>query len=535
MKKIVHSNGINQEQTGTLIAILAFILGVWVRIMPTYLAGSPINDGGLFYQMVLGLAENGFRLPNYIEYNNLQIPFVYPPLAFYIAGGIHKIFSTPLIDLFRWYPPLVSVLSILAFYRLANSLLASKFQAGIATFVYALTPRAITWMIMGGGLTRATGQLFLLLTLEFVFQMYKVGGKKNILLASLFGTLTVLSHPEAAVHAIVTVLILWWIVGRNRNGILQSFIVGLLVCATSAIWWLPAIQVHGLQPFLSAFQTGNIDSVQGIVFLTTGLSDEPFTTYILALGMIGVIYTIAQGRYFLPLWFILPHVIEPRNAPNVTVFPMAMLAGVTLSEIVFPAIRNIEAVTRKVTLTPPFGGMAVKALSALLVINLIFSSYYHAFRLSLNVVSEGNQTALEWVQQNTPPGSKFVIVTGWECSMCDSLQEWFPVTTGRASLTTIQGKEWLAGQSFREQMETLIEIQECLNKDYQCLETSTKKLGEQFQYIYISHRIPVPLPQGILWISGGQQLAVSLASHPTKYELVYQSTEASIFKYHSSQ
>jgi len=522
------------DELGGLIVILAFILGVWARSMPTYLAGSPINDGGLFYQMVLGLTESNFRLPDYIEYNNLQIPFVYPPLAFYVAGGIYKIFSIPLIDLFRWYPPLVSAISILVFYRLAISLLDSKLQAGIATFIYAFTPRAITWMIMGGGLTRATGQLFLLLTLESVFQMYKVGGKKNILLASLFGTLTVLSHPEAAVHAIVTIFVLWWMAGRNRNGILQSFIVGLLVFSTTAIWWLPAIQAHGLRPFLSAFQTGNIDTVQGIVFLTTGLSDEPFTTYILALGMIGVIYTIARGRYFLPVWFILPHVIEPRNAPNVTVFPMAMLASIALSEIVFPAIRNIEAVTRKTTLTTPFGGMAVKALSTLLVINLIFSSYYHAFRLSLNVVSEGNRTALQWIQQNTPPESKFVIVTGWECSMCDSLQEWFPVTTGRASLTTIQGKEWLAGQSFREQMETLIEIQECLNKDYQCLETGTKKLGEQFQYIYISHRVPVPLPQSILWISGGQQLAVSLASHP-KYELVYQSNEASIFKYRPSQ
>lgn len=534
--KTIHrqTTQLTPDELGSLIVILAFILGVWARIMPTYLAGSPINDGGLFYQALQALVANNFRIPGYIEYNGLQIPFVYPPLAFYIAGRIHKIFTIPFLELFRWYPAIVSSLSILACYTLATALLDSKFQAGVATFFYALTPRAITWMIMGGGLTRATGQLFLLLTIQSVFLLYKQGQKKHVILSSLYGTLTVLSHPEAAIHAIVTVLILWWMTGQNRNGILRSFLVGFLVFAATAIWWLPAIQVHGLQPFLSAFQTGNIDAVQGIIFLTTGLSDEPFTTYILVFGMIGVIYLIARGRYLLPLWFILPHIVEPRNAPNVTVFPIAMLASITLSEIVFPAVQNIESVTRKTTFSTPFGGMAVKTLAILLIFNLIFGSYYHTFRLSLNVVSEGNQTAFQWIRQNTPPESKFVIVTGGECSMCDSLQEWFPISTDRTSLTTIQGKEWLAGESFQEQMEEIIEIQECISEDYQCLETSTKGLGEKFEYIYISHRVPVPVSQGVLWISAGQQLAASLASHP-EYELVYQSTEASIFKYHPSQ
>lgn len=521
------------EELGTLIAILASIFGVWVRIMPTYLAGNPINDGGLFYQAIQTLVENNFQIPSYIEYNGLDIPFVYPPLAFYIVGGIHKIFAIPMMELFRWYPALVSSLSILAFYALATLLLKSKFQAGIATFLYAFTPRAITWMIMGGGLTRATGQLFLLLTLQSAFLMYKEGQKKYVILSWLYGALTVLSHPEAAVHAIVTILVLWWIAGRNRNGILQSFIVGLLVSATTAVWWLPAIQAHGLQPFLSALQTGNIDTVQGIIFLTTGLSDEPFATYILVLGTIGFVYTIAQRRYFLPVWFILPHVIESRNAPNVTVFPMAMLASIALSEIVLPAMQNIESVTRKMTFSTPFGGMAVKALAILLVFNMIFGSYYHAFRLSLNVVSEDNHTAFQWIQQNTPPESKFILVTGGGASMYDSLQEWFPVFTGRTSLTTIQGKEWSTGESFQEQMEEIIKIQDCISEDYQCLETSTKGLEEQFQYIYISHRIPVPVSQGVMWISAGQRLANSLASHPEhRYELEYQTEEVSIFAYH---
>lgn len=521
------------DELGALIVIPAFFFGLWARLAPTYLAGSPINDGGLFYQMVLALTENGFRVPEFVEYNHLQIPFVYPPLAFFVAGALYKIFSIPLIELFRWYPALVASFSILVFFKLATLLLDSRLQAGIATFLYALLPRAITWMVMGGGLTRATGQLFLLLTLQSAFLMYKEGKKKHVLLTSLFGTLTVLSHPEAAVHAIVTVFILWWMLGRNRTGIMHSCLVGLLVFAVTAIWWLPAIQTHGLQPFLSAFQTGNIDTVQGIAFLTTALTEEPFATYILVLGVIGIVYTIAQRRYLLPLWFILPHVLEPRNAPNVTVFPLAMFASITLSEVLFPAVQRIESVTRKKAFSTPFGGMAVKGLVMLLIFDLIYGSYYHAFRLSFNVISENNRTAFQWIQQNTPLESKFIVVTGGECSMCDSLQEWFPIFTGRTSLTTLQGREWLAGKSFREQMAEIIEIQECISEDYLCLETSTSELGEQFEYIYISHRVPVPLPQNILWISTGQSLAASLASRPEKrYELVYQTEAVSIFAYH---
>jgi Dolichyl-phosphate-mannose-protein mannosyltransferase len=196
-----HRN-LNREECGILIAILATIFGGFVRLYPAMIAGFPINDGGLFVAMIEAIKINGLKLPLYFQYNRLNIPFAYPPLAFFIGALLSNLWHLSPIDIVRWLPGIVSVGTVPAFFYLSNSILNSSYQAGLATLAFAFTPRTFTWAIMGGGLTRSFGLLFLLLSLGYIYRLFKEHDRKYLFAAILFCALVVLSHPEAMVHTI---------------------------------------------------------------------------------------------------------------------------------------------------------------------------------------------------------------------------------------------------------------------------------------------------------------------------------------------
>ena len=143
------------DDIGKLIALGAFIFGGWLRVLPPLIAGFPINDGGLFYIMAQAIQVNQYQLPTHVQYNGLSVPFAYPPLAFYIASATGDLLSIPLITMFTWLPAIVLIGTLFAFYALARTIFNTAFKAVIATLFFAFTPRAITWLIMGGGLTRS--------------------------------------------------------------------------------------------------------------------------------------------------------------------------------------------------------------------------------------------------------------------------------------------------------------------------------------------------------------------------------------------
>ena len=157
---------ITRDEWSSLILFLAILFGAFLRFNPTMLAGFAINDGGMFSAMVDDLRANHWLIPAFTSYNHSNIPFAYPPLGFYfgaIAIGLFKISS---VEAVRWIPAFFASLSIPAFYFLSIRLFKDKYHASLATLFFALMPRAFFWMIMGGGLTRAPGQFFMLLALK---------------------------------------------------------------------------------------------------------------------------------------------------------------------------------------------------------------------------------------------------------------------------------------------------------------------------------------------------------------------------------
>ena len=103
------SGKLHTEDIDILFLIAALIFGAWFRIFVPYRAGFPINDGGLFFQMIEGVPAKNYRLPENIQYDGLKIPFAYTPLALYIGGLISDIFNLTISDTLRWLPAITLI------------------------------------------------------------------------------------------------------------------------------------------------------------------------------------------------------------------------------------------------------------------------------------------------------------------------------------------------------------------------------------------------------------------------------------------
>jgi hypothetical protein len=137
-------------------------------------------------------------------------------LDLYLLAGINDLFNISLLSLIRWLPAILSSLTIPAFALLAHRLLGTGSRAALATLIYALTPQAFEWQLMGGGITRALGALFAILVIYFAIRMFQEKNIKMLASTILMGTLTIYSHPEWALQAATAGLLVWWFFGRNK-------------------------------------------------------------------------------------------------------------------------------------------------------------------------------------------------------------------------------------------------------------------------------------------------------------------------------
>ena len=483
---------IRRTDWADLILILAILLGAFVRFNPTLLSGFPINDGGMFAVMVDDLKASHYRLPAFTTYNHLDIPFAYPPLGFYLGRVASDLFGWSAAQTLRWVPAFFASLAIPAFYLLALRLLKNKYYAAISTLFFALMPRALSWYVMGGGLTRSPGQLFMLLTLAAVVRLYEQNRRVDVFLAGLFGGLAVMSHPEAAVHTFVSALFLWIMLSRKRTGLIKSIVVGLIVIVVSAPWWATVVHYHGIDPLLKGAATGQ-KTVAVFHLLFFVFTEEPYATVIAVLGLIGLAHRLLRRDYLLPLWMALPFFVEGRSAAGPAAIPLAMLAAVGLVAVIFAGLGALgerkaslpiqEAVEKETDGSQPIFTWE-RNIFLYIMLYLLFSVYQFGLGLSSATLYPPDQEAMTWVREHTPHSSRFLVLTGTSSVSCDSVLEWFPALTGRQSIFTVQGTEWTEGQNFNSYVTSTYAAQRCLSTgDSFCLDEAVSRSAYDFIYV----------------------------------------------------
>ena len=92
--------------------------------------------------------------------------------------------------------------------------------------------------------------------------------------------------------------------------------------------------------------------------------------------------------------------------------------------------------------------------------------------------------AFEWVRENTPPESRFAVVTQG-LPLRDAASEWFPALTGRRSIATVFGLEWMRQIDFARQIEQHRSLQACAAQDADCLDLWALEHGEDIDYVYL--------------------------------------------------
>ncbi len=509
-----------KDDLGKLLGLTAFVLGGLLRLHTAYQAGFPIGDGGLFYIMIKAIQDNGYRLPEFVHYNGLNIPFTYPPLAFYLTGGISGILKISPITVIQWFPAVILTFSIFAFYQLAKALLKSEFKAGIAALFYAFLPGGVFYLIQGGGITRSLGQLFLILAITNIYLVFTQPSRKYLLLAILFSSLVCVSHPEATFHTIISALALWFLKARTRTGTINAARIAGGVAVLTSIWWIPRILTLGISPYLSAVQTGSNSISYILRALVIPPSMESFLPIIALMAMVGIIIEIVRKNYTLPILYILPILTEPRGAATATSIFIALLASVALCDLIFPALSNVEARFRRVQFDAPLQSRGEKFLLAYLILNLFLGMYNFDINIQNNTLSNENRQAFNWVQSHTPSNSRFIVV-GDNYSL---IGEWFPLLAERINVSACQGQEWLGARELANCTQTGDSINLCpsLSSPLTCVESTTQTSNIDYSYIYIIRRAG----------SGGWPKADNLIAEMERhanYILVYHTENIYIF------
>ncbi|MBI2761650.1 MAG: hypothetical protein HYX51_09525 [Chloroflexi bacterium] len=529
----------------------ALVVGLVVRLRYVLAADFPLNDGGLFYVMTRELARSHYRLPEFTSYNGAGIPFAYPPLGFYAAALLAAVTRASLLDVFRFLPLAINLATICAFFLLARTFVKSSLVVAVASFAFVVQPESFIWQIMGGGLTRSFGFLFALLAIRQTYLLFTRDARRDIPLTVLLCGMTVLSHLEAAYFVVVTALVLLVAHGRGRAGIVRAVIVAGGVAAVTAPWWVTVLAYHGVAPFVAARGSAAFSGapVQLGSLVMFSFTKEPFFPVIAALALAGVYMAWLRRQPLLPCWLIVLWVLDPRGGHNYVTVPLALLAGLGVTDVVLPLWRQFRAgmpavgpVSGRSTRGSPSdlaGALPVGLIGVLLIYGVL--SAIMSAPVSLGAVPADERDAMAWIDTHTPSESSFLVVdgigwdviygsgagmdalTGWGL---DRSSEWFPVLANRPSVATPQGYEWLPDVQQAERL--YYEAQKCAVRDAACLDAWVEQSGRSFTHVYIPKQ-PVPPasvrdPEGCCWA-----LRHALRTD-SRYRTVYDGPGASVFE-----
>ncbi|CAA9320594.1 MAG: hypothetical protein AVDCRST_MAG40-1443, partial [uncultured Gemmatimonadaceae bacterium] len=329
-------------------------------------------------------------------------------------------------------------------------------------------------------------------------------------------SLTVLSHLGTAPFVAFSIALLFLAYGRHRHGVLSSAVVAVATVILTAPWWATVIQTHGLGPMLAASASGGsvfsdpmvrYETKLLLLRLGIGMTSEPWFPVILTLAIAGTLVALLRRRLLiLPAWWLAIIVLDPRARMTLATLPVAMLAGLAVSELLLPMLlgrwpgrepapRDDGRGVRELRVSDAPGGRAARLAPAAVLLGLLSYSALGAVVTRADLANENqvlrsltpaDRAAMRWVRERTPPASRFALVTGsgglWAN---DRHAEWFPVLAARRSVGTVQGTEWLARGTFAARVESAELLQECRTAGASCLEGWARDNRAPFTHVYL--------------------------------------------------
>ena len=474
------------------ILFLILLSGLLIRLLYLTKTQFPLNDGGLFYQMTNELIANHFRLPRFTLYNHLNIPFAYPPFSFYLAGILKELFSLDLLQIFRFLPLVFNLASIPVFYFLTKEFLQSRVQVLIAAGTFALLTPVFEWLIMGGGVARSPAFFFSLLSLLYFLKYTRQKNKWFLITSALFAALTFCTHLEMLWFLVISIGILIPFENNKLNlrRCLDILVWGLMLIFLSSPYWVTILLRFGFSPFISAFQTGEFNFGTTILSLVMfDFTREQFLQLFQVFAVLGFLLSLKDKNFKIPLWAFILILLDPRSICRSISLPFAMLAGISLEKIIYTPFSKIDIplikIKQKQMLLKNAGLLILLAFFTYTLLTHFLSQYTD--RPVTTVISQYELESYEWVRQNCPQESSILILPSGGSWQSDAVMEWFPVLTGRHSLITVQGTEWLKDDFFKEQVQIYLNLKEQVLYSHGIYELENP--FSEVNYIYCSNTL----------------------------------------------
>lgn len=524
------------ELANTFIILAITLLGTFLRFQYLQKSDFVINDGGMFYTMILDLERNNYLLPMFTSYNQSQIPFAYPPLSFYEGAFINQFLHVDLITIFRWYPLIFNILSIPAVYFLSMEIVRKTKQAIISTGFYAILLPGFEWLISGGGLTRSPAHTFFIISFTLYLAFLRTREKKHLIFSIFTGALMTLHHIEYCwmlVFSSVLFSFYKWKIKENLGPLLLFFFgIGIL----TAPYWVVILLKHGPEPFLSAFSAGEFNFLSTFARLTILVfTEETLIAFINVLAIIGLLYCLFTKNFIIVIWLVLIGFLNPRSANRSLIFPVVILASIAIDELICPALDNLRTSqvenSEKKSKIKLFTKADPKLYSHLFILFAFGFPFFLGFINTLGIhpvlsmLPQQELEALQWIRDNTDKNGVFVVLNPSIEWHMDKLGEWFPALTNRKSLTTIQGTEWLPDSTFEKEKIIYDEFKECAKTGETCLAEWELKNHNKFDYLVVSRVNGSMNSQDI-----GLKFFIKTVEESEKYDCIYINDVINIYK-----
>lgn len=436
-----------QDRTGTaydrtrgaLLLAAALLAAAATRLYMWLTTDFPINDGGPFVAVIDQIAPVFPAIPAAFDWNGLVIPFAYPPLAFWL-GALLKNAGVSGISTLHTLPIFMNVGFICLFALLLLRAGYSRVFAALAVLFLATALRSFEWLVMGGGLTRGLGSLFLILALLAATipgpraEAPASLGRMMLVGAAVAGA--ILSHLEWGLLAACSLVASRAFQSRGlKEFVISSTIAGVTALLLVIPWLAWILRTNGLDPLIAASATSEwqlVDSIRDLIFL--GI-DALLTNPFILLGGLAMLW---RRQFFWVAFALLCLFVTPRHGPT----PLALAYAVFAGQGVMTLYGFLKDRTRSRGAALPITAAAAVLAGALQGFSTVGRAQ------NVRPLSPQVREAMAWIAANQP-GATFAVFTG-KAWPTDSSAEWFPTVSGAQSVTTVQGREWLPDRAFHK-------------------------------------------------------------------------------------
>jgi len=457
--------------------VLVLAVSAWAILYFIYVLDHdiPVNPAGFYLESSRQLIRNGFHLPKYLDgFGENGIPFVYPPLAFYVIAVAGYLLDGEYIAAL-YVPGILLPIQAIAAYSFMRRWRESEQAALWAAVIILLVPHIFFRTLHGDGITTGLAGVFLFLSWRFAVLSNGSGSYRTLIMGGFFVGLSLLSHPAIGLFCAVTFTILYFSrVGVNIQAIPRLIASGIMALAVILPWLLTVISLHGFDPLLAGLQDSksstfiirDMESTLSYISWSYARDAQSRLALLLLPFAVAIPYSIVRGpRVIFPL--LVASILTFSGHPSVSMLVFAASLGIFYGGVLFPALGrlHLRIGRQKNAHDVPVESWFVYVFAGATITALFLLCLSYAVRPTF---SPGEKATFDWIRANTQIDSTFLM---------EGRAENLVYFGRREILLPVLGAEWIPDAEYGNGLERNLlaksEIFEC--RKLECLSSAFRR------------------------------------------------------------